>query len=210
MENTPETIGIMKERAFAFRFLARAYQTAPDLAFIESILSVAQADDQSPLAPFYQIAANADKEQLRIDLAADYNRLFLGMSADPVSPYESVYTSEERMMMQEARDDMLRVYHELHLQKPKTFNLPEDHISLEFEVVAILAERIIEALENGNVEAADELLATTKDFESRHLAWVNEFCDNVIKQATTSFYSGLAEMTTETIEADKELLAELS
>lgn len=211
VENTPEIVEVMQERAFAFRFLARAYQTAPDLAFIDSILSVAQSDDSdSLLASFYQEAINADKEQLRIDLAADYNRLFLGMSANPVSPYESVYTSEERMLMQESRDDMVRIYNEMRVKKPDTFNLPEDHISLELELVAILAERIVEALSANDIETANALVATTQDFESNHLAWITEFCDNVTKQATTSFYQALADMTKETIEADKELLTELA
>lgn len=210
MENTPETLEALKERALAFRFLARAYKTAPDIAFIDSILSVAQADNESPFADFYQEAAEADKEQLRIDLAADYNRLFLGMSANPVSPYESVYTSEERMMMQEAQTEVLHVFNSLRLKKPADFNLPEDHISLELELVAILSERMIEALETGDSETAHELMTTTRIFEDKHFAWVNEFCEATKKQASTAFYRGLADMTIETIEADKELLAEIA
>lgn len=210
MDTTPETIEVMNDRAYAFRFLARAYQTAPDKAFIDSMLSVTESnEDESPLAAFYRQAASADKEQLRIDLAADYNRLFLGMSANPVSPYESVYTSEERMLMQEARDDVARIYRELGLTTPETFNLPEDHISLELELVAILSERIAEALTAGDTETADKLLELTRDFETNHLAWIGEFCDNVNKQATTELYRCIADMTVETVEADKELLAEL-
>ncbi len=33
----------------------------------------------------------------RRDVVADFSALFLGMSANPVSPYESVYTSSKRI-----------------------------------------------------------------------------------------------------------------
>ena len=47
------------------------------------------------------------------DLAVDYVRTFIGHGVDAFSaayPFESVYTSEKRLLMQEARDEVLAIY----------------------------------------------------------------------------------------------------
>lgn len=177
--------------------------------------------DDDPLAPFYAEAADADAETLRIDLAADYNQLFLGMSAHPVAPYESVYTSDEGLMMQEARDNVLRAYQQWGLRVPDSFDLPEDHIALELEFMACLADRAREALgaSSGEHEPDDsaqkaEALPTSSLRPSArswtsHLSWVPAFCRDVEKRARTAFYYGIASLTRQQLEADGAMLKEL-
>ena len=171
---TEELMELMEERALGYRFLARAFRTAPDPTFIEAVMSASEANADGPLAPFYSETYDADREQLRIDLAADYNQLFLGMSAHPVAPYESVYTSEEGLMMQDARDNVLHTYQQWGLRVPDEFDLPEDHITLEFDLMACLADRTRATLEadedaasrteEGDVCSASELIAAQRAF----------------------------------------------
>lgn len=207
-------IELMGERALAYRFLSRAYRTAPDAAFVAALRAASAdrpADD--PLAPFFAELASADAsddEALRIDLAADYNRLFLGMGPHPVPPYESVYTSPEHLLMQDARDEVLAAYRAQGLDAPDDFNLPEDHLALECAFAAELAARTAAACERGDREAADELVASQRAFVEEHLAaWVPAFCDDAEERARTSFYRGLAALTREQVEADRAVLAEL-
>ena len=205
---------LMGERALAYRFLSRAYRTAPDAAFVAALRAAGEArpaDDA--LAPFFAELADrdaADDETLRIDLAADYNRLFLGMGPHPVPPYESVYTSPEGLLMQDARDEVLAAYRAQGLDAPDDFGLPEDHLALECAFVGELAERAARASEQGDEAAAAELAAFQRAFVNDHLgAWVPAFCDDVEGGARTSFYRGLAALTRQQVEADREVLAAL-
>lgn len=179
----------------------------PDTAFVGAVLSAADANAEGPLAPFYAEAAEADGEALRIDLAADYNQLFLGMSAHPVAPYESVYTSEEGLIMQEARDEILRVYRLWGLRVPESFDLPEDHVALELEFMACLADRTRAAADAG--EDPTGLIAAQRAFLGEHLAWVAALCDDVEKRARTAFYYGIAGLTREHLAADEAVLDSL-
>lgn len=204
-----ELIDLMNDRALGYRFLARTFRTAPDAALVEAILQTAEAAgaEDDPLAAFYAEAADADPEALRRDLAADYNQLFLGMSPHPVAPYESVYTSDEGLLMQDARDEMLAAYRQWGLRVPESFDLPEDHVALELELMACLAERTREAAEAD--EATAELVAAQRSFLDAHLAWVPALCDDITKRARTAFYYGLAGLTRQQLAADAEILAAL-
>ena len=208
---TSDVIELMRERSLAYRFLSRAYRTAPDEAFIAALCDASAhrpADD--PLAVFFAELAEADDEALRIELAADYNRLFLGMGPHPVPPYESVYTSPEGLLMQEARDQVLAAYRAQGLDAPDDFNLPEDHLALECAFVAELADRAAAACERGEDDAAGDLAALQRAFVDEHLgAWLPAFCADAEKRARTSFYRGLAALTREPGEADRAVLAEL-
>ena len=67
------------------------------------------------------------------DLAVDYVRAFIGHGVDAYSaayPFESVYTSPKRLMMQEARDEVLAVYRSEGLDKLPSWKESEDHIAL--------------------------------------------------------------------------------
>ena len=207
--NTSELAELMQDRVLAYRFLARAFRTAPDAAFIESMRAASDGHDADhPLAAFFSELAEADAEQLRIDVAADYNRLFLGMSANPVAPYESVYTSDEGLLMQDARDCAVEAYRQWGLRVPNDFDLPEDHLALELDFMGQLAERTRDALESGT--DAEGLLEAQRAFVEDHLCvWVPAFCDDVERAAQTSLFRGLAVLARQHVAADRETLAQL-
>ena len=67
------------------------------------------------------------------ELAVDYVRAFIGSGNDGFSaayPYESVYTSPKRLMMQDARDEVLVLYRAFGLDKQESWKEGEDHIAL--------------------------------------------------------------------------------
>ena len=197
--DTTELKELMQQRAFAYQFLSRAYLAAPDSAFIDVLLDTPETKEMLP--EFEAEAHDADREVLRKDLAADYNQLFLGMSPHPVAPYESVYTSDEGLLMQEARDEMVALYNQYGLSVDKAFDLPEDHLGLEFELAAHLATRSLEALEAHNDEEAQQLAADLDEFVREHLSWVDAFSADVQKHAHTAFYYNLADLTRQAVAA---------
>ena len=67
-------------------------------------------------------------------------RAFIGHGIDAYSaayPFESVYTSPKRLMMQEARDEVLAVY------RSEGLDLSLIHIFSEFGTMAILSSRLV-------------------------------------------------------------------
>jgi TorA maturation chaperone TorD len=66
-------------------------------------------------------------------------RAFIGHGNNAYSaayPYESVYTSEKRLMMQDARDEVLAIYRSCHLDKAASWKENEDHIAVETRIHA--------------------------------------------------------------------------
>ncbi|MDR0499651.1 MAG: molecular chaperone TorD family protein [Coriobacteriales bacterium] len=138
--------------------------------------------------------------KVRTDLAAEYSRLFLAMSAHPVPPYESVYTSEKRLLMQEAWKEVVSEYNSIGFKKHASFSLPDDHIALELEFMSVLIAKSIISLDANDIQALVKLLQRQHTFFFSHLNnWVLTFCNDLQKTTTSLFYRGLAELTKEMI-----------
>ena len=140
------------------------------------------------------------------ELAVDYTRTFLGGGLDAFSaayPFESVYTSEKRLLMQEARDEVLAIYRAAGKDKDETWKEGEDHIALELEFVQVLIDRCIAALEKGDEDSALCLFDQQFSFVQRHLySWFSMMASDMRKFAKTEFYQGLADITEGFLETD--------
>ena len=105
------------------------------------------------------------------ELAIDYVRTFIGHGVNGYSaayPFESVYTSERRLLMQEARAEVLDTLRDNGL-KAGRWNEGEDHIGLELEFIQRMSIRAKEALEEGDEEGAVEQLRRSREFMEEHL-----------------------------------------
>ena len=147
------------------------------------------------------------------DLAVDYVRAFIGHGIDAYSaayPFESVYTSPKRLMMQEARDEVLAVYRSEGLDKLPTWKESEDHLALELEFMQRMALRAAEALAEDAEDEAVAYLRTSYDFLENHLInWVPMMVTDMRMHARTLFYQGLGQLTLGTIQEDEAVLREL-
>lgn len=144
-------------------------------------------------------AAGLPSEDLgvaRTEAAADFAALLLNMSADPVFPYESVYMSEERLLMRRARDEVLALYRGEGFMCTETLNVPEDHVGIEMEFMARLCDREAKAYAAGDSRAAQAVRGAQRAFLHDHLMkWVPRLCDDLAARAGTGLYRGLAETT---------------
>ena len=140
-------------------------------------------------------------------------RTFIGHGVDAFSaayPFESVYTSEKRLLMQEARDEVLAIYRAAGLDKQDSWKEGEDHIALELEFEQILANRTVEALERGDEDEAFSLLTTQKNFLDDHLAaWAPMMTSDMRRFAKTDLYRGLAHLTDGFLSTDRAFLADV-
>lgn len=177
------------------------------LAELRSVLSdEAQSQVAIPLAGLETCAvelAKIDDDQGRLLLECDYNRLFVGPTRLLAPPYESYYRSEPD---EEGRGSicgapMLSVlceYREHGFDMPDDFVEFPDHMAVELEYLALLADAEAKAWEAGRKGEALHLQKAAAQFRTDHLAvWAEEFAALVADGATTSLYPALAQLVVE-------------
>ncbi|MDE8702114.1 molecular chaperone TorD family protein [Adlercreutzia equolifaciens] len=150
---------------------------------------------------------------LREDLAVDYAHIFLaaGSTKDEERgvPYESVYTSEERLLMGPARQAVYRVMLKEGVLPDESLHVPEDHLSFECEFMAHMAAKSVDALKADDVAEARRCVEVQQNFRTEHLAnWIGDLCAAVVKSGRTRFYRGVALVTKAFVRIDEELLGE--
>lgn len=209
---------LCESRSETYSFLARLFREEVDEALLAQL-----NDTDYPVSSgnglmdegYYQIAkylSNAWVDPL-MKLSVDYTRAFLGSGIDTYSaayPFESVYTSEKRLLMSDARDEVLAIYRSCGLEKSESWTVGEDHVAVELEFMGVLAHRAAKALRAGDEERAFSLINTQRNFMDDHLAsWVPVFLSDTRRFADTTFYQGVANVTEGFLEEDAALLADL-
>ncbi len=148
-----------------------------------------------------------------LELRRDYVRAFIGEGTDGKSaayPLESVYTSENRLRMQDARDEVLALYRSEGLNRSESWHDDEDHVALELEFMQFLCDKLARAVEDGDTAGAKSALAAQRGFLTDHLCnWVPLMTQDMRRFAKTGFYRGLAALTDGYLETEGELLDEL-
>jgi len=206
----------ISNRADTYSFLSRIYRVEADKALLDQIsgMGLSVGEGETEIGEGYALLERfvaATTESTLTDLAVDYARIFLGVSRGSAAfPYESVYTSESRMFMQESRDEVLTVFRAEGLDRAEDFNEPEDHIALEFEFMAFLSQKTIDALQEGEDEDVVRYLEKQNAFLEEHiLTWVPDFCRDVDRFAKTDFYKAAAKITQGFLDIEKAVIGEL-
>ena len=201
---------VMEQRAAIYEFLSIAYGEEVPLAFLRSLREQGPALD-GELGDFVASLAGADDaalEAVRTDLAAEYARVFLGMSRRSVAPYESVYTSPTGLMMQEARDEVVALYRREGFSVDESMHLPEDHIAFELGFMAGLIRNAMAALDAGDGAEAERLAAVQESFVAHHLpSLVPTLAQDLEKRAAKGLYPGQYALTRDIKEAHADQLA---
>ena len=209
---------VLEGRAGVYGFLSAMYgvEVRKDvLTEMREQMSGESEEEESAgyalLRRFFQKTAGDDLGALETELASDFAGLFLGGGRKRAYPYESVYTSPERLLMQRARDEVLALYREEGLGRRDDFKEPEDHIAMEFEFMGYLCQKVLESLDADNAAAAKAALQKQKEFLDQHLlVWVPQFCKDILKFARTDFYKAIAKITEEHLSYESEAIAELT
>lgn len=155
------------------------------------------------------------RSEMRQELAVDYAHLFYAAGSAKnerrAVPYESVFTSIEGLLMQEARDEVLRYMLAEHVEPNPKLHVPEDHVAFIFDFMATLCERCADAADAGEDAEAARLLEVQRSFHAEHIAsWVERFCDSVEDCCRTTFYGGFSKITRGFARLDAELLGDIT
>ncbi|MCI8469118.1 MAG: molecular chaperone TorD family protein [Eggerthellaceae bacterium] len=214
----------MASRANVYRLLSRCYRSEVDAALAAELADeFAFASDDASLTEALDAMraalAGADDAALE-QLAVTFDRVFFGMgplTARHAFPYESVYTSDRGIMMQDAYAQVVRAYRDQHLAKDASFTEPEDHLAVELAFMATLADRAATFLGANTAEgdaAADETVRQSLAFAQGHLLnWVDRFCVDLRTAAAVDgedgFYVALARFTDAFVREDAALLDDM-
>ncbi len=152
----------------------------------------------------------------RSQLAVEYARIFLaaGVYANETQtavPYESVFTSEEHIVMGASRDDVVAWFAEDGFQVDPELHEPEDHLSFELEYLSTMNERAGKLLRDNDREAFAENVRRQARFIDAHLLnWVGPLSEVAARFAKTTFYTGMLEVVQGALEQTRAMLGDLS
>ena len=210
-------VELMNARARSYGMLARLFREEVDLPTLRELQKMCfpQATGNAAVDEgYHQLYAYLKRawDDSLTELAIDHVSTFIGHGVNGYSaayPYESVYTSERRLLMQEARAEVLATLRENELMRG-AWNEAEDHIALELEFMQRMALRAAEALGDAAEDEAIAYLRTSYDFLENHLLnWVPMLVADMRMHARTLFYQGLGQLTFGTLQEDEAVLREL-
>ncbi len=159
---------------------------------------------------------NFASSDIRTQLAVEYARVFLaagvfGNDKLTAVPYESVFTSEEHLMMQASRDDVVRRFLADGFKVNPDLHEPEDHLSFELEYVCHMCAKAAQALEANDMCALAANVDRQVEFIDAHLLnWVGQLYETACEYAKTTFYTGMLLVVMGAAEQSRELLCEVA
>ncbi len=213
-----ELAAVCEQRAQTYGFLSRLYRKEIDADLLEELhgLRYRVSTGNANVDEGYRLIAtylSGIWENTPTELAADYMRVFFGHGYDghaAAYPFESIYSSEKRLLMQDARDEVLALYRAAGLEKDADWKEGEDHIALELEYLQVLADRSAKAMATGDETEFVALMKSQRNFLDDHvLSWAPLMTAEMKRFAKTDLYRGLAYLTDGFLETDDVLLEEL-
>ncbi len=200
--------GNATERSNLYGFLAAVFRTEPTTELL------ARIGDPAFLEPLMEAGVDLGVDfsgdfgdGLIETLAVEYARLFIG-PGDHVAPFAAVHLGGDGAMLWSRDTARVKAFIERagFAYRPDYHDLP-DHISAEMEFMHLVAAAEAEALVNGDAAEAERLRGLQRDFVGDHLAeWVPKFCRRIEDRAELPFYRGLAALTRDFIQSEKEAL----
>jgi TorA maturation chaperone TorD len=199
------------QRGYIYGFLTTVYrkELTPELLdklrdseFLEALIGIGSLlRDELSTVP---------AERLLENLEVEYARLFLG-PARHVSPHDSVHLErddgESGTLWGESTVEIKRLVESLGLKFKEDDGSISDHISVEMELMQKIIARESRAWSEGDREGALRCLTVEKKFLEDHLCkWIPQFYEKVAAQAESQFYKGIAKLTMEFVEFERDNL----
>ena len=149
------------------------------------------------------VAGSTGEDELAV--RDDFNRLFVGPERMLAAPYESVHLSADKLIFEQQTFVVRAAYAQFDLAAPRLNQDPDDHIGLELEFLAALANRALDILDpsanldpSAQVEQAKQVAELNRHLSAMHsflgthlLAWGDTFFGLVQEHAKTDFFRGV-------------------
>ena len=225
-ESAQELISTNNDRKALYEFLATVYAKEITVDFLRElrtktdflldaagdleIRGTEMADGFKQISRYASSLKEEVLESVRLDLAVEFARLFLGVGHMRFHPSESSYMTREHLVMQKPRDLVVKVYRDMGAAKVNGFAEPEDYIALELQFMAYLCEKTNIALRGDDLLATRKYLEVQRDFLNEHLGkWVPKLTADIIRSSKSEFYKSAAKITKGYVEEDKKTVLEM-
>lgn len=220
--NTEELLETLSARAQFYRMLASLYFrpiTAEELDAMaaQDFSELREGADESLMAEGYDDMFRYLRKRntgSRQELACDFTQVFSGaevLNGRQGMPYESLFRDKSGLLMQGPRNEVYHTFREASVEIRDGLDLPEDHLSFEFEFMALLCDRAAAARKANDAEGFDTNLHTQQKFFDMHIAsWFDDLYDIAMQMVQTRFYRGVLKVTKGFIEEEPEVMAELA
>ncbi len=137
-------------------------------------------------------------DEAKKEIGAEYIKAFYSMSANPISLYESVHTSDEGLVKQESFDQMTQFIEDENLELTGLDNVMVDHIAVELMCMAKLLGDETESSDNAK---------SKKFFEDHIQDWIPGLFKEVLDKDFSKFYAIVAQSALDFLETEKEVYA---
>lgn len=204
-------------RKEVYLFIASIFRKEPDLeAFAKMKIISGKIDSYVEFWATQEFIAGlrevnkyfADEYESAVtELQTEFARIFYGIDkSSAVYPYESVYLSPQRLLMQEPRDEVVECYAAYKLTLNSDFKEPEDHISCELYFMSYLYGMAAEALKSDSIGEVSHCTESAYNFICNHLIrWVESLSSD-LEKCGCSFYSATGVILSQFIKEDKDFL----
>jgi TorA maturation chaperone TorD len=199
-----------KQRAITYRLLSALYLKEVDEQTLEMLKNIDYSvfNENTDFDRGFNMlndAVNNSDPSILLNFAREYARSFFGAGLARNSgayPYESVYTSTEHLLMQQARDEVVKYYQSEDLDRNSNFTESEDHIAFELAFMSKLCEK-----EGETLKESEAIRKKQKDFFNKHINnWIPRFATDLENIAIEPFYKALAFITGAFIKEEDEYL----
>ncbi len=217
-----ELLEILTNRRNSYAFLSRVYREEVSVELLAQLIEEMTRDEvpaaaqgvsmegKEALRAYAESIRHSELKAVVTQLAVEYASLFLNVGQHHIAPYESIYTSGERLLMQRARDEVFALYRNEGLARDIKVNEPEDHIATELEFMSYLCQKAMQSVEKIDWKTALRYLEKQGGFLEEHLlAWIPAFCKELARTARPGFYRGMAQLTDDFVCSDPQMLGML-
>ena len=135
----------------------------------------------------------------------EYMSLFLGPGEPLAPPWESMYTTNERLMFGQPALEVRAAMASFGVELVAKYSQPEDHLGLELMLLAAVAERDAKCTEADWRTSA----GLQADFINKHpLSWIEKLAQDAETHSETGFYAAIVKLIHGVLLWDLELLKE--
>lgn len=192
----------LEQRIALFDFLGSLFLTLPDEELLARLRTLDW--DESDSAGCNEIAAyvaarrDVPDEEVLLELGRDRTRLVRGANNEGMrSAYESLYGSGAA---NETIGSLNRFYADAGFALADGVHDAVDQLGVEMAFCALLMKRELEALRQGDGEAADRWCEARDHFMAQHLGrWACDYATDMEAFALTGFYRGVARLIKEAV-----------
>lgn len=220
MEEQCETVElVLSNRRFLYRLIARCFAEEADQRLVETLLSQHAWQEVVLVPPAEDIGlAFTQLRSLLHDLdgnAVDrircqFARAFLGPGTLPSSPWESVHVTGKNLLFQPHTLSVREAYRSSGFLPARYPSVADDHIALELDFLANLAEKACESYAAENKDQYRRRLRKHRNFLDEHLlVWIDEYRNELVANDPDGFYTALSTFTSAVAKRDRAILNEL-